>query len=269
MEDWRKVSGRCSRGTAIRGARGRGGQRTADARPGVATQLARRRVVGVWMAVNPVVFGKPAHERAWATRAVLGEEQWIAGGRWTPRWRRCRRDRRGACRDGRARSAARFRPRRPRWWRWGCCGVLGADGSVRRPQRWCGLKVLLMWLDSAPSVPPRPSPHERTVKSVATGQGDPTGNGSGDEQAETRGSEYDGADHEDLRRLIDVDEQHPADRQERSANEGVQKRNGANHGVRLIRHAASMPVGGDPHQQSSRFISMTGQRHERSRHVDW
>jgi hypothetical protein len=25
-----------------------------------------------------VVFGKPAHERAWATRAVLGEEQWIA-----------------------------------------------------------------------------------------------------------------------------------------------------------------------------------------------
>ena len=35
-------------------------------------------LVGVWMAVNPVVFGKPAHERAWATRAVLGEEQWLA-----------------------------------------------------------------------------------------------------------------------------------------------------------------------------------------------
>ena len=34
-------------------------------------------LVGVWMAVNPIVFGKPAHERAWATRAVLGEEQWI------------------------------------------------------------------------------------------------------------------------------------------------------------------------------------------------
>ena len=33
--------------------------------------------MGVWMAVNPVEFGKPAHERAWATRAVLGEEQWI------------------------------------------------------------------------------------------------------------------------------------------------------------------------------------------------
>jgi hypothetical protein len=30
------------------------------------------------MALNPVVFAKPAHERAWATRAVLGEEQWIA-----------------------------------------------------------------------------------------------------------------------------------------------------------------------------------------------
>jgi hypothetical protein len=35
-------------------------------------------LVGVWMAVNPVVFNKPAHERAWATRAILGEEQWIA-----------------------------------------------------------------------------------------------------------------------------------------------------------------------------------------------
>ena len=35
-------------------------------------------LVGVWMALNPVVFGQPAHERAWATRAVLGEEQWIA-----------------------------------------------------------------------------------------------------------------------------------------------------------------------------------------------
>lgn len=35
-------------------------------------------LVSVWMAVNPVVFGEPAHEREWATRAVLGEEQWIA-----------------------------------------------------------------------------------------------------------------------------------------------------------------------------------------------
>lgn len=34
-------------------------------------------LVGIWMAVNIVVFGKPAHERAWATRAVLGEERWI------------------------------------------------------------------------------------------------------------------------------------------------------------------------------------------------
>ncbi len=34
-------------------------------------------LVGVWMAVNPVVYSRPAHERAWATRAVLGEEQWI------------------------------------------------------------------------------------------------------------------------------------------------------------------------------------------------
>jgi hypothetical protein len=34
-------------------------------------------VVGTWLAVNPVVFGKPAHTRAWSSRAMLGEEQWI------------------------------------------------------------------------------------------------------------------------------------------------------------------------------------------------
>lgn len=30
-----------------------------------------------WMAVNPVVFPAPADDRDWATRAILGEEQWI------------------------------------------------------------------------------------------------------------------------------------------------------------------------------------------------
>jgi hypothetical protein len=30
-----------------------------------------------WMIANAVVFPKPQHERAWATRAVLGEEMWI------------------------------------------------------------------------------------------------------------------------------------------------------------------------------------------------
>jgi len=34
-------------------------------------------LVGAWMAVNPVVFGKPAHEKAWSTRAMLGEERWL------------------------------------------------------------------------------------------------------------------------------------------------------------------------------------------------
>ena len=32
----------------------------------------------MWFAVNPFVFGKPAHERAWSTRAMLGEELWIS-----------------------------------------------------------------------------------------------------------------------------------------------------------------------------------------------
>jgi hypothetical protein len=34
-------------------------------------------LVAGWLAVNPVLFPKPSHERAWATRAMLGEEQWI------------------------------------------------------------------------------------------------------------------------------------------------------------------------------------------------
>jgi hypothetical protein len=34
-------------------------------------------LVGTWLAVNPVVFGKPADDRAWASRAMLGEELWI------------------------------------------------------------------------------------------------------------------------------------------------------------------------------------------------
>ncbi|RZQ64900.1 hypothetical protein EWH70_06670 [Amycolatopsis suaedae] len=33
--------------------------------------------VAAWFAVNPVIFGKPAHYRAWSSRAMLGEEQWL------------------------------------------------------------------------------------------------------------------------------------------------------------------------------------------------
>jgi len=34
-------------------------------------------LVAGWLAVNPVLFPKPAHDRAWATRAMLGEERWL------------------------------------------------------------------------------------------------------------------------------------------------------------------------------------------------
>jgi hypothetical protein len=34
-------------------------------------------LVGLWFAVNPVVFGKPRQKGAWSTRAMLGEELWI------------------------------------------------------------------------------------------------------------------------------------------------------------------------------------------------
>jgi hypothetical protein len=34
--------------------------------------------LALWFAVNPFVFGKPAQQRAWSTRAMLGEELWIS-----------------------------------------------------------------------------------------------------------------------------------------------------------------------------------------------
>jgi choline-glycine betaine transporter len=34
-------------------------------------------LVAGWLALNPVLFPKPADNRAWATRAMLGEERWI------------------------------------------------------------------------------------------------------------------------------------------------------------------------------------------------
>ena len=37
-------------------------------------------LVGVWMAVNPMVFGKPAHERAWATRVGAGSIGFASAG---------------------------------------------------------------------------------------------------------------------------------------------------------------------------------------------
>jgi hypothetical protein len=34
-------------------------------------------IVGVWLIVNPIMFREPNNDRAWATRAMLGEQMWI------------------------------------------------------------------------------------------------------------------------------------------------------------------------------------------------
>jgi hypothetical protein len=79
MEDWRKIK----RATFARHSNPWSAWTRWASAPLVLVPVWRRSrrdgvLVGVWMAVNPVVFGRPAHERAWATRAILGEEQWIA-----------------------------------------------------------------------------------------------------------------------------------------------------------------------------------------------
>jgi hypothetical protein len=35
-------------------------------------------LVGTWLLLNPVVFPEPKNDSAWVTRAMLGEEMWIA-----------------------------------------------------------------------------------------------------------------------------------------------------------------------------------------------
>ena len=35
-------------------------------------------ILGVWLILNPIVFPEPKDDEAWATRAMLGEEMWIA-----------------------------------------------------------------------------------------------------------------------------------------------------------------------------------------------
>lgn len=35
-------------------------------------------LIALWFAANPFVFGEPAQQRAWSTRAMLGEELWIS-----------------------------------------------------------------------------------------------------------------------------------------------------------------------------------------------
>lgn len=41
-------------------------------------QWAHAMWIALWLTINPVVFGKPAHQHAWSTRAMLGEELWIS-----------------------------------------------------------------------------------------------------------------------------------------------------------------------------------------------
>ena len=36
-------------------------------------------LVAAWLAANPVIFPKPPNDRAWATRAILGEELSVTG----------------------------------------------------------------------------------------------------------------------------------------------------------------------------------------------
>ena len=35
-------------------------------------------LVGGWMLLNPIAFPKPKDDSAWATKAMLGEEMWVA-----------------------------------------------------------------------------------------------------------------------------------------------------------------------------------------------
>lgn len=39
---------------------------------------AQAAAVALWLAVNPIIFPAPAHKRAWMTRAILGEQLWVA-----------------------------------------------------------------------------------------------------------------------------------------------------------------------------------------------
>ncbi len=54
------------------------GQHALDPGAGVDAPAQPRSVARLWLAVNPFVFGKPAQQGAWSTRAMLGEELWIS-----------------------------------------------------------------------------------------------------------------------------------------------------------------------------------------------
>jgi hypothetical protein len=46
--------------------------------PAWTRQWSHAALIAVWFIVNPFVFGRPAHQRAWSTRAMLGEELWVS-----------------------------------------------------------------------------------------------------------------------------------------------------------------------------------------------
>ena len=110
------------------------GEHAAD--PGADLDAAKAHAVWIalWLTVNPLVFGKPAHHRAWSTRAMLGEELWIS-----------RRPRdaamvvSAAASDGRTGSDIRRAPAsaaasadRPRAADGAYAGVLATDGALFR-----------------------------------------------------------------------------------------------------------------------------------------
>lgn len=80
----------------------------------------------------------------------------------------------------------------------------------------------------------------RVGEGLAAAQSNTAGDCAGDEEVETRGSEHDREDDEDLGVLVNVDEKRSSDRQEHGAHQGVVERRVTGHGVGLVAHGVRM-----------------------------